>query len=220
MWPRSVKDEVLVLCGRHCCICHRFCGTKIELHHIIEVSKGGSSDTDNCIPLCFNCHADVGHYNPKHPKGTKYSGSELRMHRERWYDAIKQLTIERENFQLEPIRGVSEVYEGQEIELSGFVWQEAFPGPPNYESFEYDSVETFWVLVLPEPISLFSSGFEHGNTFRINDIKKLQLVVSQDFYDDNRSIVLKNARIKGRLFHSHAGHHHCDACFEVIDYHA
>lgn len=172
---------------------------------------------DNCIPLCFNCHADVGHYNPNHPKGTKYSESELRMHRERWYDAIKSLALETQKVQEDVGHDVVEAYEGQEIELLGFVWQEAFPGPPNYESFETDSVETYWILVLPEPISLFASGFKHGNTFKIDNIKKLQLVVSPGFYDENRHIVLKNAKIRGKLFHSHTGHHHGDACFEVVE---
>ena len=48
----------------------------MELHHIVHESSGGKSVFDNCIPLCFDCHAEAGHYNPKHPKGTKYSPSE------------------------------------------------------------------------------------------------------------------------------------------------
>ena len=30
-FPQAVSDEALVKCGR-CCICHKFCETKIELH--------------------------------------------------------------------------------------------------------------------------------------------------------------------------------------------
>ena len=33
-FPQSVAEKALVACGRCCCICHVFCGTKIELHHI------------------------------------------------------------------------------------------------------------------------------------------------------------------------------------------
>jgi hypothetical protein len=33
-------DELLVACHRRCCICHRYCGIKIELHHI-EPRRGG-----------------------------------------------------------------------------------------------------------------------------------------------------------------------------------
>ena len=34
-----------------------------------SVADGGDNSVDNCIPLCFNCHAEVKSYNPKHPKG-------------------------------------------------------------------------------------------------------------------------------------------------------
>ena len=30
----TVAARALVASGRCCCICHKFCGTKIELHHI------------------------------------------------------------------------------------------------------------------------------------------------------------------------------------------
>ena len=119
----------------------------MELHHIVHESNGGKSVFDNCIPLCFDCHAKPGHYNPKHPKGTKYSPSELRRHRDIWYEAIKQLTLE--SAKTIGTYDKIEAYEGQNIELEGFVWREAFPGPPNYKSFEKDSKDTYWMLVLP-----------------------------------------------------------------------
>ncbi len=89
-WPNKVKDEVLVKCGRHCCICHKFCGIKIELHHIIHKSEGGKEIVENCIPLCFDCHADQRSYDYKHPKGTKYSRLELKGHRDKWYRMVEQ----------------------------------------------------------------------------------------------------------------------------------
>ncbi|WP_035337685.1 HNH endonuclease [Dokdonia sp. PRO95] len=89
-WPQKVKDKVLVACGRHCCICHKFCGTKIELHHIKLKSEGGTETEDNCIPLCFDCHADQKSYDFKHPKGTKYSPRELNDHRDKWYNLAQQ----------------------------------------------------------------------------------------------------------------------------------
>ena len=84
----KVKKEVLVACGRHCCICHKFCGLKIEIHHIIPKSENGEDTFENAIPLCFDCHADMSTYDHKHPKGTKYSYSELRTHRDLWYKKI------------------------------------------------------------------------------------------------------------------------------------
>lgn len=87
-FPESVSSEALVLCGRCCCICHKFCGTKIELHHIKQKAHGGDDTLDNCIPLCFDCHADMGNANPTHPKGKRYSEKELKLHRDGWYKKV------------------------------------------------------------------------------------------------------------------------------------
>ena len=79
----SKKDAstLLVKVHRRCCICHRFCGLKLELHHIDDPKN---NDIDNAIPLCFECHAEVVLYNPKHPKGRKYTSEELKQHRDQW----------------------------------------------------------------------------------------------------------------------------------------
>lgn len=87
-FPQSVAEKALVACGRCCCICHVFCGTKIELHHIKPKSNGGSDDFDNCIPLCFNCHAEMG--KPTHHKGRGYDEKELKDHRDQWYERKKE----------------------------------------------------------------------------------------------------------------------------------
>ena len=86
-FPPLVAEKALVYCGRHCSICHKFCGTKIELHHI---DANGDDTYENCIPLCFDCHAEVKTYNPKHPKGRKYTDSELKAHRDRWYEKVEK----------------------------------------------------------------------------------------------------------------------------------
>ena len=84
-FPQKVADEVLVRCGRHCCLCGRYAGGKIELHHIKQVADGGEDTADNCIPLCLDCHAEVKAYDPRHPKGRKFSEAELKGHRDRCY---------------------------------------------------------------------------------------------------------------------------------------
>jgi len=89
-FPKNIAEKVLVDCKRSCAICHKFCGTRIELHHIRPTSEGGEDSYDNCLPLCFDCHADVGAYNLKHPKGRKYSESELKEHKNRWYSKVKE----------------------------------------------------------------------------------------------------------------------------------
>ena len=87
-FPPQVRDDALVASGRHCCLCHKFCGIKIELHHIDQKVERGLDTYDNCIPLCFDCHADMRSYDHKHPKGTKYTPSELRRHRDNWYSKV------------------------------------------------------------------------------------------------------------------------------------
>jgi len=81
--PADIED-LLIRCHRRCCICHRFCGVKIEVDHIEGAETNSSGDVGNAIPLCFECHAEVHHYNPKHPKGRRFTASELRGHRDQW----------------------------------------------------------------------------------------------------------------------------------------
>ena len=88
-FPKNVSEEALLACGRRCCICHKFCSGKIETHHI-ESKPEGDDTFENCIPLCFDCHADVRAYDPKHPKGRKYTTSELKGHRDRWYEKVRK----------------------------------------------------------------------------------------------------------------------------------
>ncbi len=85
-FPKSVADEALLRCGRYCCICHKFCGTKIQLHHIKRKADGGEDILDNCIPLCLDCHSDMGKIDPKHPIGKQYTENELRLHRDNWFN--------------------------------------------------------------------------------------------------------------------------------------
>ena len=92
-FSEPIKIKALVACSRHCCICHKFCGLKIELHHIVHGSEKGDNSFENCIPLCFDCHSEQRSYDHKHPKGTKYSREELVQHRENWYSRVKQSPI-------------------------------------------------------------------------------------------------------------------------------
>lgn len=106
--PFSQKDveTALIRCGRHCCLCHKFCGTNIELHHIVPESKGGLDVLDNAIPLCFDCHAEVEHYNPLHPRGRKFTESELKGHRDQWYAKVASsggTTVSREHTEMDRI---------------------------------------------------------------------------------------------------------------------
>lgn len=61
----------------------------MEIHHIKARADGGEDTFENAIPLCFDCHAIVRQYDPKHPKGTKFTESELKMHRDKWYQQMQ-----------------------------------------------------------------------------------------------------------------------------------
>ncbi len=50
-FTKETADKALVLCGRCCCLCHKYCGAKIELHHIVPEAVGRDDSLDNCIPL-------------------------------------------------------------------------------------------------------------------------------------------------------------------------
>ena len=86
----KVQEDALVACGRFCCICHRFAGTKIEIHHIVQKADGGSDDFDNAIPLCLDCHADMGKTDARHPGRKAYTPSELKRHRNNWYNCVAE----------------------------------------------------------------------------------------------------------------------------------
>ena len=92
-FSEKVQADALVACGRCCCICHKFCGTKIALHHIKQKAYGGDDSFDNCIPLCLDCHEDMGKPDPRHSTGKHYSSKELVMHRDNWYSRVKQGNI-------------------------------------------------------------------------------------------------------------------------------
>lgn len=81
---KDEAEKLLVACHRRCAVCHRFCGSKIELDHMHPGGEGGDNAIENAIPLCFECHAEVHAYNDKHPRGRKFSAEELRGHKEQW----------------------------------------------------------------------------------------------------------------------------------------
>ena len=65
----------------------------MEVHHITPQKDGGEDTFENAIPLCFDCHAEVGAYNTSHPKGVKFSKTELKRHRDNWYKCVEQGNI-------------------------------------------------------------------------------------------------------------------------------
>ena len=84
-FPREVRNLALVKSHRRCCVCHEFGGRSVNVHHIVQEADGGPNALENSICLCLRCHAEAGHFNPRHSLGTKYSQAELKAHRDQWW---------------------------------------------------------------------------------------------------------------------------------------
>lgn len=80
--------------ARRCCVCKRYKGVGVEIHHIVPKAKGGEDSYENGIPLCFDCHCSAGHYNPDHPRGTKFSPDELKGHKDSWFEYVRKHPFE------------------------------------------------------------------------------------------------------------------------------
>jgi hypothetical protein len=53
-------EELLVHCHRRCCVCHKYCGVKIEIDHIKSATTTNSGDISNAIALsCHYCILEV-----------------------------------------------------------------------------------------------------------------------------------------------------------------
>lgn len=91
---QKVRIDALVAAARHCCVCHRYNGVGVEVHHIDPEAQSGDNSAANAIALCFDCHAAAGHYNPQHPKGTKYSSRELRAARDAWHQTVETRSLD------------------------------------------------------------------------------------------------------------------------------
>lgn len=107
--------------------------------------------------------------------------------------------------------------DGESATLTGKVWRETFPGPPNYESIEAgDKPETHWILTTDQPYCGEAISFESGDTYRIpGELTRFQLVLDGDQYEDNQSLVFNNATVTGSLFAGHTGHHHTSMLIDV-----
>lgn len=89
-FSREKVESLLVSARRCCCVCRRFCGRNIEIHHIVPSSEGGSDEEENGIPICFDCHADV--HSAGSPRGRRFTHGELRRLRDEWFASSKEIS--------------------------------------------------------------------------------------------------------------------------------
>jgi len=80
----DVKMRCLLWGNRHCVVCDRQRGSKIVIAHMPGEEENDRQES--AIPLCFDCHDEVGRYNLEHPTGNKYTVEELRELRAQTYE--------------------------------------------------------------------------------------------------------------------------------------
>ncbi len=90
----DVKARIFVRSARICCLCYKQCGTNIEAAHIKAEADGGSNNDENAIPLCLDCHQEIGAYDPRHPKGNRFTSVELKARRDQLYALVESGTIQ------------------------------------------------------------------------------------------------------------------------------
>lgn len=85
-FPDAGVAQLLADCKRHCCVCWRWCGTKMHLHHIIPRAAGGPDEIENAIPVCLDCHAEI---ESRGNMGRQFTQAELREHKRRWLEVCR-----------------------------------------------------------------------------------------------------------------------------------
>jgi len=83
----DTKERMFIQGHRICCLCYKQCGSNIEAAHI---EAAGGDDFENGIPVCLDCHQEIGAYDDKHPKGNKFRPNELRSRRDLVYDLVQR----------------------------------------------------------------------------------------------------------------------------------
>lgn len=173
-FDKSEVSNLLAQCHRRCCVCHRFCGVKMELHHVEHKADGGGDDITNAIPLCFECHAEVNHYNDAHPRGRKFTGEELLIHKSQWLEVCSKhpsaLITAPRDVDVGPLEGMLLELEHNEAVVSQVVnatsWQDKI-GCVLYDSEYARSIAQGSLLLLPDELRKIIS-MAYAEVGRIN----------------------------------------------------
>jgi hypothetical protein len=114
-------------------------------------------------------------------------------------------------------------YEPSEVELSGQLDLQTFPGPPNYESIKSgDEPERHYYLILHGAVDVILEEKDKASSINgdsLFNVKVLQLVIGKDeHWKILRQIGEKGkAKIRGTIFQRHTGHHHSRVLLDVKD---
>lgn len=102
------------------------------------------------------------------------------------------------------------LYEPEEVELCGILYEEVYPGPPEYTSVEMgDCPEKTVFLTLKEPINVeLKKNAEQEDIFNAPEkgVRELQVVFSNSKPSVHQ--IKQEVSLKGTLYHAHTAHHH------------
>lgn len=116
-------------CKRHCCVCLRWSGQRMQIHHVIPEAEDGPGDYDNGIPVCLDCHAEI---ESRSNMGRRFTSEELRQHRDRWFATVRdhpEVLIRGAQTQSEtgPLEALLAELEFNRIAVSDGTLEEDFP---------------------------------------------------------------------------------------------
>lgn len=60
IWNRYFNDKVKSICS--CCEIGKISIFNFNIGHLVPISKDGTDDIENLIPLCHHCYSNVGDY--------------------------------------------------------------------------------------------------------------------------------------------------------------
>jgi hypothetical protein len=164
-FPDVTRLEALTRSKRHCCVCRVFGGRDIVVHHIVQEADGGANTLDNAIALCSRCHSEAGHYNPRHPLGTKYSPEELRRHRDSWWDVCNSQPADGPPF-------MASRMPGSVRKKVGVIWSQRADIAADHEVVVFDAVllgsTRLENYALVRFLSLYRRGTEYGVYEEVN----------------------------------------------------
>jgi hypothetical protein len=102
------------------------------------------------------------------------------------------------------------LYEPEEVELRGILYEKVYSGPPEYTSVEMgDRPEKTVFLTLKEPINVeLKKNAEQEDIFNTPEkgVRELQVVFSNSKPSVHQ--IKQEVSLKGTLYHAHTAHHH------------
>jgi hypothetical protein len=101
----------------------------------------------------------------------------------------------------------------------GILFQETFPGPPNYESIEAgDRPETFWFVALDMPACVAADPAGQALSPVVGSVERIQLIVTTEQYRDHASKVGHHVVVSGRLFSAITAHHKSPVLMDQVQF--